>query len=108
MACARGCFSRSSSGPMSGSDRYYLGIVPARGGSKGIPRKNVLPLGGKPLIAHTIHAARAASRVARVVVSTDDDEIAAVALRYGAEVVRRPADLATDTASSEAALLHTL
>ena len=85
-----------------------LAIIPARGGSKGIPRKNVLPLGGTPLIAHTINAARAASRVDRVVVSTDDDEIATVALRYGAEVVRRPAELASDTASSEAALLHTL
>lgn len=85
-----------------------LAIIPARGGSKGIPRKNVLPLGGKPLIAHTIAAARAASRVDRVVVSTDDDEIAAVAIRYGAEVVRRPASLASDTASSEVALLHTL
>lgn len=85
-----------------------LAIIPARGGSKGIPRKNVLPLGGKPLIAHTIYAARAASRVDRVVVSTDDDEIATVAQRYGAEVVRRPAALASDTASSEAALLHTL
>ncbi|SDA36739.1 acylneuraminate cytidylyltransferase [Sphingomonas sp. NFR15] len=85
-----------------------LAIIPARGGSKGIPRKNVLPLGGVPLIAHSIHAARAASRVDRVVVSTDDDEIASVARRYGAEVVRRPAELASDTASSEAALLHTL
>lgn len=85
-----------------------LAIIPARGGSKGIPRKNVLPLGGKPLIAHTIYAARAASQVDRVVVSTDDDEIAAIALEYGAEVVRRPAELAGDTAASEAALLHTL
>ncbi|WP_150126853.1 acylneuraminate cytidylyltransferase [Sphingomonas panacis] len=85
-----------------------LAIIPARGGSKGLPRKNVLPLGGIPLIAHTIYAARAASRVDRVVVSTDDDEIATVAQRYGAEVVRRPAELASDTASSEAALLHTL
>ncbi|RZF61190.1 acylneuraminate cytidylyltransferase [Sphingomonas populi] len=85
-----------------------LAIIPARGGSKGIPRKNVLPLGGTPLIAHTIYAACAASRVSRVVVSTDDDEIASVALHHGAEVVRRPAELATDTASSEAALLHTL
>lgn len=85
-----------------------LAIIPARGGSKGIPRKNVLPLGGKPLIAHTIDAARASQTVNRVVVSTDDDEIADVALRYGAEVVRRPARLATDTASSEDALVHTL
>lgn len=85
-----------------------LAIIPARGGSKGIPRKNVLPLGGKPLIAHTIEAARAARRVTRVVVSTDDDEIADVSLAYGAEVVRRPPELASDMARSEDALLHVL
>lgn len=85
-----------------------LAIIPARGGSKGIPRKNVRDLAGRPLIGWTIEAARRAQRVRRVVVSTDDDEIAAVATRYGAEVVRRPADLATDLASSEAALLHVL
>lgn len=85
-----------------------LAIIPARGGSKGIPRKNVLPLGGKPLIAHTIDAARAARNVTRVVVSTDDDEIAEVAERYGAEVVRRPEALASDMAKSEDALLYTL
>lgn len=85
-----------------------VAIIPARGGSKGLPRKNVLPLAGKPLIAHTIDAARAARLVDRVVVSTDDPEIAAVARTYGADVVDRPADLAGDTASSEAALLHAL
>jgi len=85
-----------------------LAIIPARGGSKGIPRKNVLPLAGKPLIAHSIHAALAAARVTRVVVSTDDAEIAAVARQYGAEVVMRPAALAGDVARSEDALLHVL
>jgi N-acylneuraminate cytidylyltransferase len=83
-------------------------IIPARGGSKGLPRKNVLPLLDKPLIAHTIEAALAARRIDRVCVSTDDPEIAAVARRYGAEVVDRPTEIASDLASSEAALLHTL
>ncbi len=85
-----------------------LAIIPARGGSKGIPRKNVLPLGGKPLIAHNIEQARQAHKVNRVVVSTDDPEIAAIAQDYGAEIVWRPAEISGDTASSEAALLHVL
>lgn len=85
-----------------------LAIIPARGGSKGIPRKNVAMLMGKPLIAHTIDAALRAERVTRVIVSTDDAEIAAVATEYGAEVVMRPAELAGDTARSEDALLHVL
>jgi len=88
--------------------RDILAIIPARGGSKGIPRKNILPLGGKPLIAHSIDAARGSHFVSRVVVSTDDAEIAEVARRHDAEVVIRPPELASDTASSEAALLHTL
>ena len=85
-----------------------LAIIPARGGSKGIPRKNVLPLAGKPLIAHNILAAKAASRISRVVVSTDDAEIAAVSKEYGAEVVMRPDTLSGDVARSEDALLHVL
>lgn len=85
-----------------------LTVIPARGGSKGVPRKNVKDLAGKPLIAYNIAAARQASHVQRVVVSTDDDEIAAVSARFGAEIVMRPAELAGDTASSEAALLHVL
>ncbi|ARU17041.1 acylneuraminate cytidylyltransferase [Croceicoccus marinus] len=85
-----------------------LAIIPARGGSKGIPRKNVLPLAGKPLIAHNIAAALASRRVTRVVVSTDDEEIAATARAHGAEVVMRPDALAGDVARSEDALLHVL
>lgn len=85
-----------------------LAVIPARGGSKSIPRKNVLSLGGLPLIAHTILAARAASRISRVVVTTDDEEIAAVARRFGAEIIDRPAAIAGDTASSESAILHAL
>ncbi len=85
-----------------------IAIIPARGGSKGIPRKNVLPLLGKPLIAHTIDAALGAKGVDRVVVSTDDPEIAQVARAHGAEVVIRPEALASDMARSEDALLHVL
>lgn len=85
-----------------------IAIIPARGGSKGVPRKNVLPLVGKPLIAHTIEAAQRARTVTRVVVSTDDAEIAQIAERWKAEVVWRPVEISGDSASSEAALLHVL
>ena len=83
-------------------------VIPARGGSKGIIGKNLRVVGGKPLIAHTILAARAARTVERVVVSTDDPAIAQVSERYGAQIVWRPAELANDTSSSEVALLHAL
>jgi len=85
-----------------------LAIIPARGGSKGLPRKNVLPLAGRPLLAWTIQAALQARRIDRVVVSTDDPEIMDVARRHGAEVVPRPAELSGDRASSESALLHAI
>jgi YrbI family 3-deoxy-D-manno-octulosonate 8-phosphate phosphatase len=85
-----------------------LAIIPARGGSKGVPRKNVTLLAGRPLIAWTIGAAREAKRVTRVVVSTDDAEIARVAGECGAGVVWRPAEISDDSASSESALLHVL
>lgn len=85
-----------------------LAIIPARGGSKGIPRKNIRPLAGKPLIAYNIEQALRSRFITRVVVSTDDAEIAAVARQYGGEVVWRPAEISGDTASSESALLHCL
>ncbi len=88
--------------------RRVLALIPARGGSKGIPGKNLALLAGKPLLAHTVEQARATPVIDRVVVSTDDDEIARCAREWGAEVVRRPAELATDTASSESALVHAL
>jgi len=81
-------------------------IIPARGGSKGVPRKNIRIVAGKPLIAWNIEAAKAAETVDEVVVTTDDSEIAAVAERYGATVVHRPAEISGDTATSESALLH--
>lgn len=86
-----------------------LALITARGGSKGIPGKNVLPLAGKPLIAWTIEAALASSLHADVVVSTDDEEIAAVASRCGARVpFMRPAALAADNSRGIDAVLHAL
>ena len=85
-----------------------VGIVPARGGSRAVPRKNLAPVAGEPLIVHTIRAALAAGSIDRLVVSTDDDEIAEVALAAGAEVVKRPAELALDESTTEEALLHAL
>jgi YrbI family 3-deoxy-D-manno-octulosonate 8-phosphate phosphatase len=85
-----------------------VAVIPARGGSKGVPGKNLRRVGGVPLIGRAVAAARAATRIDRVVVSTDDAEIAAVAREWGAEVVDRPHHLAGDTASSETALLHAL
>jgi YrbI family 3-deoxy-D-manno-octulosonate 8-phosphate phosphatase len=85
-----------------------VAIIPARGGSKGVPRKNLRRVGGIPLIGRAIQAARRCDLIDRVCVSTDDDEIAAVAAEWGAEVIRRPDHLSGDTASSESALLHAL
>lgn len=86
-----------------------LGLIPARGGSKGVPRKNIRSLCGKPLIAHTIEAALRANSLSRIIVSTDDPEIAEVARRAGAEVpFLRPACFATDTASSLSVLKHAI
>ncbi|WP_458040664.1 MULTISPECIES: cytidylyltransferase domain-containing protein [Bacteria] len=96
------------SGLVSRSRREVVAIIPARGGSKGVPRKNVRRVGGVPLIGRAVAAARATASIDRVVVSTDDAEIAAVAEEWGAQIVARPAELAGDTASSESALLHTL
>lgn len=85
-----------------------LAIIPARGGSKGVPRKNVRDLAGKPLIVWTIEAAQRAQTIHRVVVSTDDEEIARVGQAAGAHVIRRPAELAQDTTPTEPALFHVL
>ena len=85
-----------------------LAIIPARGGSKGIPRKNLRRLRGLPLVAHSIGHALAAKEITRVVVSTDDSEVVEVAAAFGAEVVRRPAEISGDYASSESALAHVL
>ncbi|WP_084154156.1 acylneuraminate cytidylyltransferase family protein [Citrifermentans bremense] len=86
-----------------------IGIITARGGSKGLPRKNVLPLAGKPLIAWSIEQARQAALLERVIVSTDDEEIAAVARALGAEVpFLRPAELARDATPHIDVIEHAL
>lgn len=85
-----------------------ISIIPARGGSKGLLRKNIHPFAGKPLIAHSIRQSVEAESVDATFVSTDDAEIARVAREYGAEVISRPDGLSGDTASSESALLHAL
>jgi len=83
------------------NDKKLLAIIPARGGSKGLPGKNIKELCGKPLIAWSIEQAKSCSYIDRIVVSTDDREIAYVAKKYGAEVpFMRPAELANDTAST--------
>ncbi len=78
--------------------KRVIAVVPARGGSKSIPGKNIKPLCGKPLLAWSIDIARQVAEIDRVIVSTDDSEIAAVGRKYGAEVYDRPAHLATDEA----------
>ncbi len=92
---------------MSQSGKNIVAIILARGGSKGLPRKNVANVLGKPLIAYSIQAALDSKYVDRVIVSTDDDEIAEIAREYGAEVpFKRPENLANDQATSEVALKH--
>jgi N-acylneuraminate cytidylyltransferase len=82
--------------------------VPARGGSKGVPRKNLREVGGRPLIEWSIISGQESNYLKSVVVSTDDDEIAAVARRFEALVVKRPAELATDNSQTELTMAHTL
>jgi CMP-N,N'-diacetyllegionaminic acid synthase len=83
-----------------------LGITPARGGSKSVPRKNIKIIAGKPLIAWTIAAAKQSMLINRFVVSTEDLEIASVSREYGAEVLERPAEFATDEADTLEVLKH--
>lgn len=91
------------------TDRRTLALIPARGGSKGLPRKNLLPLNGKPLIAWTIEQALASRHVDRVVVTTDDEEIAEVSRAFGADVpFLRPPELALDSSPSIDAADHAI
>jgi len=83
-----------------------LAVVIGRAGSKGLPRKNALPVCGVPMIAHTIRFARASRSIARTIVSTDGDAIAAIARDEGVEVFLRPAELANDTATVDSAVRH--
>jgi CMP-N-acetylneuraminic acid synthetase len=91
------------------SNQRILAIIPARGGSKRLPRKNILPLAGKPLIAWTIEAAINSQMFCEVMVNTDDDEIAKVSSELGSKIpFIRPNELASDTASSNDVIKHTL
>jgi CMP-N-acetylneuraminic acid synthetase len=86
-----------------------LGVVTARGGSKGVPRKNIRPLAGKPLLAYTADSALAATTLTRVVLSTDDEEVAACGREHGLEVpFMRPAELAHDTTPMLPVLIHVM
>jgi len=90
-------------------DKKVLAIIPARGGSKGLPRKNIRPLLGKPLIAWTIEQALASKYLDRVIVSTEDEEIAKISKKFGAEVpFMRPKELATNEAKGIDVVLHTI
>ncbi|MDX6349129.1 MAG: hypothetical protein QOF84_3919 [Streptomyces sp.] len=91
-----------------GQQPRVLAVIPARGGSKGVPGKNLAPVGGVPLVARAVRACREARLVTDVVVSTDDPSIAEAARGAGAEIVLRPAAIAGDTATSEAAVLHAM
>jgi pseudaminic acid cytidylyltransferase len=85
-----------------------IAVIPARGGSKRLPRKNIAVLNGKPIIAYTIEAAVESRLFDRVVVSTEDSEISEISKKYGAELLPRPAELATDTATVVDVCLHAL
>lgn len=85
-----------------------LALIPARGGSKSIPRKNLLNVAGKPLVAWSIEHAKQAKSVTRIIVSTDDEEIARAAFDYGAEVMLRPSEFATDTSPDLDTFYHAL
>lgn len=85
-----------------------IAVIPARGGSKGIPGKNLCLVGGFPLVVRAVRAATSARLVSRVFVSTDDQAIAAAATKAGAEIIWRPAEISDDEASSESALLHAI
>ncbi|MEW6619808.1 MAG: acylneuraminate cytidylyltransferase family protein [bacterium] len=90
-------------------DKKFVGLIPARGGSKNIPLKNIKPFQGIPLIAYTIEEALKSKYLDRIIVSTDDDQIAKISKEYGAEVpFLRPAELATDTAPTLPVIQHAL
>ena len=85
-----------------------IAIIPARGGSKGILRKNIKLLNGKPLISYTINAAKQSKHIARTIVSTEDTEIKEVSMKYGAEVIDRPEALAKDNSPTLPVLQHVI
>jgi N-acylneuraminate cytidylyltransferase len=92
---------------MGGAPDGPIAVIPARGGSKRLPRKNVRPFAGRPIIAWSIDAALRSGCFSRIIVSTNDEEITKVASAHGAEVpFRRPAELADDHATTSAVIAH--
>lgn len=91
-----------------GKPCFVVAVIPARGGSKGIPRKNVKAIAGEPLITHTIKAALGSKALSRTIVSTEHEEIAQIARECGAEIIIRPDKLATDFAPTEPVLEHVI
>lgn len=89
-------------------EKSFLAIIPARGGSKRLPRKNVLDLAGKPLIAWTIEASLKSKYIDQVIVTSDDDEILGISKQFGAETIKRPEELASDTATTFDAIEHAI
>ncbi|MDB2582744.1 acylneuraminate cytidylyltransferase family protein [Gammaproteobacteria bacterium] len=89
--------------------KKLLAVIPARGGSKGIPKKNIIPINGKPLISWTINAAKSSNCINRLVLSSDDEEIIKVSTSLGCDVpFRRPASLSHDLSSSEEVIFHAI
>ena len=86
----------------------FLAIIPARGGSKRLPRKNILDLNGKPLIAYSIEASQKSKYITKTIVTSDDDEILNVASKYGCDTIKRPSELSSDTSTSFDAIEHTI
>jgi len=90
-------------------NKNIIAIIPARGGSRGVPKKNIIDLGGYPLISYSIACAKLSKHISRVIVSTDSQEIADIAKKYGAEVpFMRPAEFATDTAVDIDVIKHAM
>ena len=89
-------------------NKTFLAIIPARGGSKRLPRKNILDLNGRPLIAWSIEAGLNSKYIDKVVVTSDDDEILTISKKYGAVTINRPDELASDTATTFGAIKHTV
>jgi len=88
--------------------KTFLAVIPARGGSKRLPHKNILPLAGKPLISWSIEAAQGSKYIDEIVVSSDDNKILQIAQQYNAQTLLRPKELASDTATTFDTLKHTL
>lgn len=85
-----------------------IAIIPARGGSKRVPKKNIKPLNGKPLIYYSINSALQSQHFDKIIVSTDDEEIKEISIKFGAEIVERPSNLAEDDSSTIDVIFHVL